>query len=282
MPVPINGYRIATDLFGFMTNVPFADCIIYNQVIQIPAQQKLKRKLESKSKRHGSMPDPSNKIAKADIDAVLDMLAADNKLLVNTNYNIIVSCPLNKVTPVSSFIETKLYGCGIMPSRTAYNQLELFQASFPGNAYTFNPDYDLFLTLSDAAVCLFFKEHTKQTELSPLLVYYTDRDGLPIGIDFTGKEGKVKHTNNANFLCIGPSGSGKSFHMNSVVRQLLIQDTDIVLVDTGDSYEGICRYYKGTYITYSKERPISMNPFKITRQEYDDNFGEKKNMWRNL
>ena len=42
--------------------------------------------------------------------------------------------------------------------------------------------------------------------------------------------------------------------MNSVVRQLLIQDTDIVLVDTGDSYEGICRYYKGTYITYSKER----------------------------
>lgn len=216
LPVPINGYRIATDLFGFMTNVPFADCIIYNQVIQIPAQQKLKRKLESKSKRHGSMPDPSNKIAKADIDAVLDMLAADNKLLVNTNYNIIVSCPLNKVTPVSSFIETKLYGCGIMPSRTAYNQLELFQASFPGNAYTFNPDYDLFLTLSDAAVCLFFKEHTKQTELSPLLVYYTDRDGLPIGIDFTGKEGKVKHTNNANFLCIGPSGSGKSFHMHVI------------------------------------------------------------------
>ncbi|KWW26424.1 MAG: hypothetical protein F083_3281, partial [bacterium F083] len=210
------------------------------------------------------------------------MLAADNKLLVNTNYNIIVSCPLNKVTPVSSFIETKLYGCGIMPSRTAYNQLELFQASFPGNAYTFNPDYDLFLTLSDAAVCLFFKEHTKQTELSPLLVYYTDRDGLPIGIDFTGKEGKIKHTNNANFLCIGPSGSGKSFHMNSVVRQLLIQDTDIVLVDTGDSYEGICRYYKGTYITYSKERPISMNPFKITRQEYDDNFGEKKNFLKTL
>ena len=139
-----------------------------------------------------------------------------------------------------------------MPSRTAYNQLELFQASFPGNAYTFNPDYDLFLTLSDAAVCLFFKEHTKQTELSPLLVYYTDRDGLPIGIDFTGKEGKVKHTNNANFLCIGPSGSGKSFHMNSVVR------------------------------TYSKERPISMNPFKITREEYEDNFGEKKNFLKTL
>ena len=70
--------------------------------------------------------------------------------------------------------------------------------------------------------------------------------------------------------------------MNSVVRQLLIQDTDIVLVDTGDSYEGICRYYHGTYITYSKERPISMNPFKITREEYEDNFGEKKNFLKTL
>ncbi len=282
LPVPVNGYNIATDLFGFLTNVPYADCIIYNQVIQIPPQQKLKRKLDGKAKRHASMPDPSNKMAKADIDAVLDILATDNKLLVNTNFNIIVSSPLAKVTSVSSYIETKLYGCGITPSKTAYNQLELFKASFPGNSFTFNPDYDLFLTLSDAAVCLCFKEYTKQTELSPLLVYYTDRDGLPIGIDFTGKEGKIKHTNNANFLCIGPSGSGKSFHMNSVVRQLLIQDTDIVLVDTGDSYEGICRYYHGTYITYSKEKPISMNPFKITRQEFEDNFGEKKDFLKTL
>ena len=69
----------------------------------------------------------------------------------------------------------------------------------------------------------------------------------------------------------------KHFHMNSVVRQLLEQNTDVVMVDTGDSYEGICRYFKGTYITYSKEKPISMNPFKITDTEYAQNFGEKKN-----
>ena len=70
--------------------------------------------------------------------------------------------------------------------------------------------------------------------------------------------------------------------MNSVVRQLLEQDTDVVMVDTGDSYEGICAYFKGTYITYSKERPISMNPFKITRIEYEKNFGEKKNFLKSL
>jgi hypothetical protein len=76
------------------------------------------------------MPDPSNKIAKADIETVLDILATDSKLLVNTNFNLLVSCPQDKLTPVTSFVETKLYECGIMPSRSAYNQLELFTCSF--------------------------------------------------------------------------------------------------------------------------------------------------------
>ncbi len=280
--IGINGYGIATDLLSFLTSVPHTDCVVFNQVVQIPNQRKLLRKLQAKAKRHGSMPDPSNKIAKADIEEVLNRLAVDTSMLVNTNFNILVSCPADKVTPVTSYLETKLYECGIMPSRTAYNQLELFVDSFPGNAYSFNPDYDLFLTLSDAALCFFFKEHLKGSETTPLTTYYTDRQGLPVCIDITGKEGKVKMTDNANFLCIGPSGSGKSFHMNSVVRQLLEQNTDVVMVDTGDSYEGICGYFGGTYISYSKEKPISMNPFKVTREEYDLNFGEKKNFLKSL
>ena len=224
-PVAVNGYVIATDLLAFLSEIPDADCVIYNQVIQIPQQR---------------------------------------KLLVYTNFNLLVSCKADKLTPVTSFIETKLYECGIFASKSAYNQLELFMDSFPGNAYSFNPDYDLFLTLNDAALCLFFKEHLKHSEDTPLKTYYTDRQGLPVCIDITGKEGRIKMTDNANFFCIGPSGSGKSFHMNSVVRQLLEQNTDVVMVDTGDSYEGICRYFKGTYITYSKEKPISMNPVSYT------------------
>ena len=278
----VNGYNIATDVLSFLTGVPNADCIAFNQVVQIPNQRKLLRKLQGKAKRHGSMPDPSNKIAKADIEAVLEKLAIDSTLLVNSNFNILVSCPFDKVTSVTSYLETKLYEGGIMPSRSAYNQLELFRCSFPGNAYSFNQDYDLFLTLSDAALCLFYKEQSKKSEETPLTTFYTDRQGLPICIDITGKEGKIKMTDNANFFCIGPSGSGKSFHMNSVVRQLLEQNTDVVMVDTGDSYEGICGYFNGTYISYSKEKPISMNPFKVTKEEYDLNFGEKKNFLKSL
>lgn len=275
----INGYSIATDLLSFLTGVPYSDCVVFNQVIQIPGQRKLLRKLQAKAKRHGSMPDPSNRIAKADIEEVLDRLAVDSTMLVYCNFNILVSCPPDKVTPVTSFLETKLYECGIMPSRTAYNQLELFMDSFPGNGYAFNPDYDLFLTLSDAALCFFFKEHLKESEDTPLTTYYTDRQGLPVCIDITGKEGKRKMTDNANFFCIGPSGSGKSFHMNSVVRQLHEQGTDVVMVDTGNSYEGLCEYFGGKYISYTEERPITMNPFRINREEMNV---EKTGFLKNL
>jgi len=278
----VNGYHIATDLFAFLASVPDVDCIVYNQVVQIPQQRRLLRKLQSKAKRHGSMPDPSNKIAKADIEMVLDLIAKENKLLVNTNFNMLVSCPFDKINSVTSYMEGKLYECGISPSDTAYNQLELFEDSFPGNAYSFSEDYDLFLTLADAALCLFFKEHLKHSEETPLTTYYTDRQGLPVAIDITGKEGTVKMTDNANFFCLGPSGSGKSFNMNSIVRQLLEQDTDVVMVDTGDSYEGTCNTFHGTYISYSKEHPISMNPFKVTTEEYEKNFGEKKNFLKSL
>ena len=118
-------------------------------------------------------------------------------------------------------------------------------------------------------MCLMYKERVLHSEETPLKIYYTDRQGVPVAIDITGKEGKNKLTDNSNFFCLGPSGSGKSFHMNSVVRQLHEQGTDVVMVDTGNSYEGLCEYLGGKYISYTEERPITMNPFRINREEYN-------------
>ena len=55
--------------------------------------------------------------------------------------------------------------------------------------------------------------------------------------------------------------------MNSVVRQLHEHGTDVVIVDTGNSYEGLCEYLGGKYISYTEEKPITMNPFNITKAE---------------
>lgn len=278
----VNGQTISTDLLDFLPSVQLADCIVYNQLLQIPAQKKLQTKLMTKAKRHTSFGGAGNTRAQEDIDEVMEQLAVDSKLLVNCNFNIIVSCPETKMFVLASHIENKLFDLGITPSKSANNQWELFTASFPGKGYSMNPEYDLFTILSEAALCYCYKEHLKTDEITPVSTYYTDRQGLPVCIDFTGKEGKIKHTDNSNFFCIGPSGSGKSFHMNTVVRQLLMQNTDVVMVDTGNSYEGISAYYGGTYISYTQEHPISMNPFKVTEIEYKENFEEKMGFLKSL
>ena len=167
----------------------------------------------------------------------------------------------------TNHIENVFSRIGIHISKKAYNQLELFVNSFPGNCYAMSDEYDRFLTLGDAAACLMYKERLQQSEDTPLKIYYTDRQGVPVAIDITGKEGANKLTDNSNFFCLGPSGSGKSFHMNSVVRQLHEANTDVVMVDTGNSYEGLCEYLGGKYIAYTEEKPITMNPFNITKEE---------------
>ena len=45
---------------------------------------------------------------------------------------------------------------------------------------------------------------------------------------------------NRNKFILGPSGSGKSFFTNHMVRQYYEQNAHVLLVDTGNSYLGLC------------------------------------------
>ena len=280
----VNNITLPVDLLSDIDSIPDADTVVYNQVIFLPHQRPLLNSLDKKKNRHASIPNPSNKVTVEDIKAVQDVIAREDKQLVYAHYNLIVTTSVKTdMTKITNYLENSFMRHGIKISRRAYNQLELFVASFPGNCFRLNKDYDRFLTLSEPALCLMYKEHQMHgDEGSSLKCYYTDRQGVPLVVDTTGKEGKVRYTDNSNFFVLGPSGSGKSFFMNTVMRQYYEQNTDIVIVDTGDSYEGLCEYFNGTYITYSKEHPISMNPFKMTPKEYDLNFTEKKDFIKNL
>lgn len=266
--IEVNNTSMPVDMMSIVDSIPEADTIVFNQMIYIPNQKKELSKLETKKNRHSSMPSPSNLIAVEDIKKVQDVIARENKQLVYTHYNLLVACKKD-VDPQkpSNHIENVFSRIGIHISKKAFNQLELFVNSFPGNCYGMSDEYDRFLTLGDAAACLMYKERLQQSEDTPLKIYYTDRQGVPVAIDITGKEGANKMTDNSNFFCLGPSGSGKSFHMNSVVRQLHETNTDVVMVDTGNSYEGLCEYLGGKYIAYTDEKPITMNPFNITKDE---------------
>ena len=278
--IEVNNVAMPVDLVSLVDSIPSADVVVYNQMFFMPNQKRELALLDKKKNRHSSMPNPSNLIAVEDIKKVQDVIARENKQLVYTHFNLIVGVPKDAdIQKCTNHLENAFGRLGIHISKRAYNQLELFVNSFPGNCYGMNQDYDRFLTLSDAAACLMYKEHIQHSEDTPLKIYYTDRQGVPVAIDISGKEGKNKITDNSNFFCLGPSGSGKSFHMNSVVRQMWEQNTDVVMVDTGNSYEGLCEYVGGKYISYTDEHPITMNPFRIKREELNV---EKTGFLKNL
>ncbi len=278
--IEVNNAEMPVDLVSVLDNIPNAETVVYNQIVFLPNQKRELSLLDKKKNRHASIPNPGNKMAVDDIKRVQEVIARESRQLVYTHFNLVVGVPAGTdLQKCTNHLENAFGRMGIHISKRAYNQLELFVSSFPGNCYSLSEEYDRFLTLSDAAMCLMYKERVLHSEDTPLKIYYTDRQGVPVAIDITGKEGKQKMTDNSNFFCLGPSGSGKSFHMNSVVRQLHEQGTDVVMVDTGNSYEGLCEYLGGKYISYTEEKPITMNPFRIRREEMNV---EKTGFLKNL
>ena len=256
------------DFLSFLLKVPGCESILYNQVIEIPDQTATLRKLELKKKRHSGIPDPANLICVEDIDQLLTDVARENQLLVNCHFNILVAAPKDGIQKTANFIESSLFGLGVIASKNAYNQLELFRSALPGNAVELKK-YDWFLTTCDAALCFFFKESMPKDEPSDFLVRFTDRQGIPTAIDPADLPMRTGRINNRNKFVLGPSGSGKSFFMNALIEQYCLYNMDMVIVDTGHSYSGLCAYYGGKYITYTDQKPITMNPFAIKAEEYN-------------
>lgn len=261
----------AVDNFTFINELEDYETIIYNQVITIPLQAQQQRELDKKKKKHEGAANnsPSNAIIAEEIQTLLHNIAVDGQLVVNAHFSILFSAEtLEKMENIQSMIENKLFTKGIIVSKNAYNQLELFRSAIPGNATELR-EYDLFMTTSEAALCFFFKESYPVNEESNFYLRFTDRQGVPLKVDPADLPMKIGRINNRNKFVLGPSGSGKSFLMNNIIEQYLTYNYDVVIVDTGDSYSGTCKYKGGRYIQYTEEKPITMNPFLMDKKEFN-------------
>lgn len=261
----------AVDNFSFINELEDYKTIIYNQIISIPQQAPKQRELEKKKKKHEGVANnsPSNAIVAEEIDELLHNIAMDGQLIVDAHFSISYSTDsLEKMEETQSLIENKLFMKGIIVSQNSYNQLELFRCCLPGNAVELK-SYDLFTTTSEAALCFFFKESYPVNEESNFYLRFTDRQGVPLKIDPSDLPMKTGRINNRNKFVLGPSGSGKSFLMNNIIEQYLTYNYDVVIVDTGDSYSGLCAYKGGRYIQYTEEKPITMNPFLMDKEEFN-------------
>ena len=167
----------------------------------------------------------------------------------------------------------------MMECTPRYNTIDtpvIYWAGIPGNAGDF-PSEESFYTFLEQAVCLFAGETNYRSSPSPFGIRLADRqNGIPVHVDISDLPMKRGIITNRNKFILGPSGSGKSFFTNHLVRQYYEQGTHILLVDTGNSYQGLCRMIHdrtngkdGIYITYEEDNPISFNPFYTESGKFD-------------
>ena len=152
----------------------------------------------------------------------------------------------------------------------------LYWAGIPGNAGDF-PAEESFHTFLEQAVCLFTEETNYRSSPSPFGIRMADRQsGIPVHVDLSDEPMRRGIITNRNKFVLGPSGSGKSFFTNHLVRQYYEQNTHILLVDIGNSYQGLCRLINrrtkgedGIYLAYEEDNPIAFNPFYTDSGEFD-------------
>ena len=134
-----------------------------------------------------------------------------------------------------------------------------------------------FYTFLEQGLCLFNEETNYRSSLSPFGIKMADRvSGIPIHLDISDYPMKKGWISNRNRVVIGPSGGGKSFILNHICRQYYEQGAHIVIVDTGNSYQGLCSLIRqktkgrdGIYFTYQEDAPVAFNPFFVEDGVYD-------------
>ena len=252
---------------------------IYNQYVFIDDSAANLQKFEKMAKNMHSLSrySRSNQINKEWIDEYLNEAHSFGLSSVRCHCNVMAwSDDREELKRIRNEVGSQLAQMECKPRHNTVDTPTLFWAAIPGNAADF-PAEESFYTFIEQAVCFFSQETNYRNSPSPFGIKMVDRlTGKPLHLDISDLPMKKGIITNRNKFVLGPSGSGKSFFMNHLVRQYYEQGTHVVLVDTGNSYQGLCEMINkktkgddGIYFTYTEEKPISFNPFYTDDFVYD-------------
>ncbi|MEX2233507.1 MAG: TraG family conjugative transposon ATPase [Cyclobacteriaceae bacterium] len=239
---------------------------IYNQYIFIEDVGKMIKYLESKRLRLQSLSTYSreNSISRDATNDFLNEAIGSGRQPVKAHFNVMVwTDNKSELKELKTQVSSALAQMDAVPKLESDGAPQIFWAGIPGNEADF-PVNDTFDTFAEQAACFLNLETCYRSSLSPVGIRLGDRStGKPIQVDISDEPVKKGICTNRNKFILGPSGSGKSFFTNHMVRSYYEQGTHIVLVDVGHSYKGLCDLVNGYYFTYDEFNPIKFNPFYI-------------------
>ena len=252
---------------------------IYNQWIFIDDSSENLSRFEKMAKNMQSLSrySRSNQINKEWLDEYLNEAHTNGLQSVRCHCNIIAWAENgDELRKVKNDVGSALALMECTPRHNTTDLPALYWAGIPGNEADF-PSEETFYTFTGQALCFFTAETCYRNSLSPFGIRMVDRlTGKPVFLDISDLPMKKGVVTNRNKFILGPSGSGKSFFTNHLVRQYWEQGSHILLVDTGNSYKGLCDLIHqktggddGIYFTYQEDDPISFNPFFTEDYQYD-------------
>lgn len=252
---------------------------IYNQWIFIDDSNENLSRFEKMAKNMQSLSrySRSNQINKEWLNEYLNEAHSNGLQSVRCHCNIIAWAENGEeLRRVKNDVGSALALMECTPHHNTTDLPAVFWAGIPGNEADF-PAEETFYTFIPQALCFFTAETCYRNSLSPFGIRMVDRlTGKPVFLDISDLPMKKGIVTNRNKFILGPSGSGKSFFTNHLVRQYWEQGTHILLVDTGNSYKGLCDLIHqktggddGIYFTYKEDDPISFNPFFTEDYQYD-------------
>lgn len=255
---------------------------IYNQFIVVDDAQATMKKMESKRLRLQSLSAYSreNSISRDATNSFLNEAIAHGRLPVKAHFNILTwTNDKEEAKNVKNKVSAALAQLDARAKQETAGAAQLFWASMPGNAADI-PNNELFDIFAEQATCFLTVETNYRSSTSPVGIRLAERiNGLPIHVDISDEPvTKGICTNRSKFI-LGPSGSGKSFFTNLLLRSYVEQGSHAVVVDVGHSYRGLCELLNGYYFTYSEKDPIKFNPFVLGDEALDT---EKKESIKTL
>ena len=256
---------------------------IYNQFIFIEDPDKTLKRLESKRLRLQSLSlhARENHLALDATNEFLNEAIKEQRMPVKAHFNLMVwSDDRSQMKEIQNMTISALAQMDATARQELMGAAQIYWAGMPGNQADF-PMNETFDTFTEQAACFLNLESSYRSSISPVGIRLGDRlTGRPMHVDISDEPIRMGICTNRNKFILGPSGSGKSFFTNHMVRSYYETGAHIVLVDVGHSYRGLCDMVGGYYFTYEEKSPIEFNPFYIAEGENLDT--EKKESIKTL
>ncbi|GAA3622822.1 TraG family conjugative transposon ATPase [Flavivirga jejuensis] len=243
---------------------------IVNQIIYLDDKHKWRKLLEkkieelSKSSNFGTQ----NKVILKKIEDIVDKINRDDaSRIIRGHLNVIFwDTDASQLNRIASKVKTEFKELDIVPY---YPGGEERKSYFLNSYFCFSSNFsneDLYVTDFKHALCLYLNNTNYKSD--DVGIIFNDRQhNIPVLKDVWDE--KKKRIKARNFAIFAPTGEGKSFLANNILRQYFESNVRLVIIDLGGSYSKFAKLYPEKHIVlrYEQGKNLGINPFYISAEK---------------